>query len=54
MRAEFRFFQNHDGIDVFNVHALFVQEFLRVLKKFQAVGVFPLGIGVGEMRADIA
>src|SRR5579864_462998 len=32
----------------------FVEEFARVLEKLQAIGALPLGIGVGEMRADVA
>ena len=54
MGAEFRFFGDYDGIHVLDSQMLFIEKFARVFEERQAVRAFPLGIGVGEMRADIA
>jgi len=53
MRAEFWALKNDDDVDVVDDEKLFLQQFADVFKKQKAVGAFPLGIGVGEVRADV-
>jgi len=54
VRAEFGTLENDDGVNVFDDETLGVEESAGVLEKDETVGAFPLGIGVGEMRADVA
>src|SRR5437773_2180408 len=54
MRAELGFFGDDDCIDVLDLQRAFVQKFAGVFEKKQAVGAFPLGIGVRKMRTDVA
>jgi hypothetical protein len=54
VRAELGFFGDDDSIHVLDCQKLFIEKFARVFEEHQAVRAFPLGIGVGEMRADIA
>src|SRR6266481_4524526 len=54
MRAEFRFFDDDDGIHVLDCQMLFVEKFARVFEEHQAVRALPLGIAVWKMRADIS
>src|SRR4030095_2344742 len=54
MRAELRFFRDHNSIDVFNGQVFLIQELSRVLQEHKAAGALPPGIGIGEMCADIA
>src|SRR5712664_2736481 len=39
---------------MFDREMLFVEKFARVLKKQKAVRTLPLGVGIGEMRADVS
>jgi len=54
VRAELGFFGDDNSIHVLDCQKLFIEKFARVFEEHQAVRAFPLGIGVGEMRADIA
>src|SRR5260221_4793856 len=54
MRAEFWAFQDDNGVHVFDGEMFFVEKFTGVFEKLQAVRALPLGIGVREMRADVA
>src|ERR1700751_3662442 len=54
VRAELGFFGDDDSVHVLDSQMLFIEKFARVFEERQAVRAFPLGIGVGEMRADIA
>src|ERR1700730_288321 len=54
MRAELWALEDYYGIHVFDSEMLFVEEFAGVLEKLQAVRAFPFGVGVREMRADVA
>ena len=52
--AELGSLENHNDIDVLDSQSVLIEELARVLQKEQAVGALPLGIGVGEMLADVA
>src|ERR1700674_2425698 len=54
MRAKLGSFENDHRVDMLDDQVFFVQQFFCVLQEKQAVGVFPPGIAVRKVRADIA
>jgi hypothetical protein len=53
MRPHLGLFRDHYRVDVLDDKMFFIQELPSVLKEKQAVCAFPLGIGVGKMRAYV-
>ena len=54
MIGQLDFFEDDGGIDIDELEAGVAGQFLGVGEKMEAVAVFPLGVGIGEMHADVA
>lgn len=54
MRAEFGALENYNDVDMVDSEQVLIEKLAGVFEKEQAVGAFPLRIGVGEMCADVA
>jgi hypothetical protein len=54
VRAEFRLFEDHHGVDMFYGEVLFIEEFACVFQEDEAIRALPFRIRVREMRTDVA